>query len=360
MNGYDTNYNVESVPKKRAGFVLTIILIILLLGIGYAVLQALLKISGTTTVSKNTWDVFFDLDSIDYHMSDGVSVLDQPSIEETTVSNIVLGFEKPGDYLDIYVDVRNAGTLDAMIKDVEVSVDGEDEWPARFYYDVSYFDGIPLSAKQILRAGTREILKVVIGYNPNITPQQLSDEEESYDFSFAVTYEQADSTATEIVRHYVYSFSGVDVVIGEPLPEGAGVEDNYQDIISTYGYPFFLRHTIVDNKVVGSALGFVYNQNAHFLPHNQYLYYSAARELYYTFNGTGYCDDESLNSSLYECGNIPYGNSSTFDIGMLDIFWAAGMKDANQVLHVCSVCGKKARCGLNNDFDLDSFCEVDS
>jgi hypothetical protein len=90
---------------------------LLLLGIIYAILQANLKINGTTKISSNLWDVHFENiivtpESVAIGTGDTAATIDP-------TNNCKIDFEVtlslPGDFYEFTADIVNAGTIDAMI-----------------------------------------------------------------------------------------------------------------------------------------------------------------------------------------------------------------------------------------------------
>ena len=89
------------------------ILVIILLGItiGYAALTSTLKINGSTAVTKNTWNIYWD----NIANQDGVTPTTSQIVSENAnhpnnIVNFEVAFDKPGDYYEFTVDAVNAGT----------------------------------------------------------------------------------------------------------------------------------------------------------------------------------------------------------------------------------------------------------
>ena len=93
------------IRKKEHTIKSAIINIILLLGLGYALLQQDLNIAGTTRLNNPTWDIYWD----NVVVSDGSVSASTPEINssETTVSYTVT-LNEPGDFYEFSVDAVNA------------------------------------------------------------------------------------------------------------------------------------------------------------------------------------------------------------------------------------------------------------
>ena len=198
------------------------ILIILLLGItiGFAILSTTLKINGTANLGVNQWDMHWA--STGYE--DGVTATTSPTISNDiigtapntkTVANAIVTWEvelaTPGDYYEFTIDAVNAGTIDAMVTDVSSTVSST--LPSYIKYSVTYEDGNPIRKYHKLAKATvanntstptAERYKIRVEYDKNVVePDDLDDIDEngdSYEFTFAVTYGQADEYAYD--RNY--------------------------------------------------------------------------------------------------------------------------------------------------------------
>ena len=198
------------------------ILVIILLGItiGYAALTSTLKINGSTAVTKNTWNIYWD----NIANQDGVTPTTSQIVSENAnhpnnIVNFEVAFDKPGDYYEFTVDAVNAGTLDAMITDIELKVNDNpiinivnnslvtvspSPLPSYIKYTVTYADGKEIGLNHLLpkmsnNVETTKTYKIRVEYDKEaVTNDTLVDENVEYSFSFAVTYGQADSNAIDV------------------------------------------------------------------------------------------------------------------------------------------------------------------
>lgn len=111
--------------KKRLS-VLAVVALILSLGIGFAALQSTLTINGHTKISGNNWDIHFENVVPKQGSVNGqVTFLDGDGNATENTSGVSLEFtadlKAPGEFYEFTVDIKNAGTIDAAIYQVEAT-----------------------------------------------------------------------------------------------------------------------------------------------------------------------------------------------------------------------------------------------
>ena len=125
-------------------------ILILGLSIGFAVLSTVLKINGNTLISKNTWKVYWDEDSI--VVTEGSKESSFPIVgddtEEDTLLSWSVNLDLPGDFYEFTIDAVNAGTLDAMITNINETLPAS--LPSYIRYSVIYDNGITPAKRHIL------------------------------------------------------------------------------------------------------------------------------------------------------------------------------------------------------------------
>ena len=171
-----------------------LIVLLLLLGVGYAYLTANLSINGTAGISGANWDVHFE----NVNVTEGSVEATTPVIDvaKTTVSyNITLS--EPGDFYEFTVDAKNGGTIDAMIGSITSKLNEEEitDLPAYLEYKVTYGGGLDIENNHLLAAGDVETYKVRIGYKSDISSDELPATDQSFNLSFSVLYKQSDDNA---------------------------------------------------------------------------------------------------------------------------------------------------------------------
>lgn len=103
--------------NKRITSYFILFSLIIILGVVYAILQANLQINGTAKISENEWDVHFEnivvnQDSVPIGTGDTAATIDPQNNCKVDFS---VTLSLPGDFYEFTVDVKNAGSIDAMI-----------------------------------------------------------------------------------------------------------------------------------------------------------------------------------------------------------------------------------------------------
>ena len=190
--------------RKNDKFIV-LVLILLTLTLGYSALSTNLKINGTTTINKNTWNIYWD----NIANKKGVTPISEPVISEDEYNNpdtLVtwsVKLDKPGDFYEFTIDAVNDGSLDAMVDTISSTVNNEDvsTLPPYVSYSVTYKNNVTIKENQILKGNTHETYKVRLELLRSITPEQLNSMPSAglnYSFKFAVTYKQATENSIDV------------------------------------------------------------------------------------------------------------------------------------------------------------------
>ena len=170
----------------RRQYKLIIVVLILFLSIGFAYLTANLDITGTIAFRENTWDVHLDNIVVEEDSLDA----DTPTIntDKDTV-NFSISLTRPGDYYEFYIDVVNAGTMDATL-DSTMKTTLTGNYLTNLNYDVTYFSDRTITNGDLLRAGQKERIKIRVEYKYDLNSYtQLSD----LNLFFKVNYVKTDT-----------------------------------------------------------------------------------------------------------------------------------------------------------------------
>ena len=189
--------------NRKQNIRLLALILILLLGIGFAALAANLKIDGTLNVSRTSWDVHFENVNI---TTGSVTANPAPTSDNTTTTEMTytINFTKPGDFFEFTVDMVNDGTIDAMVDVVSNKTylsNGTTEitLPTYLTNTVTYEDGTPILQNQKLDYNTSEKIKVRVEFRQDITAADLpSSGDTSIVFKFKGDYKQADENAQKV------------------------------------------------------------------------------------------------------------------------------------------------------------------
>ena len=148
--------------RKRLGLI--ILVLILFISIGFAVLTINLNIQGGITFRDNVWDVHF----ANIEVESGSTDEDTPIISSNdTTIDFSVSFTRPGDYYEFYVDVVNAGTMDASIDEItKTTLTGD--YATYLTYTTTYYNGDSIVAGDVLRAGTNKRIKIRVEYKYDV------------------------------------------------------------------------------------------------------------------------------------------------------------------------------------------------
>ena len=247
--------------KRKKSLVFGFLIFVLFLGIGYAFLTTTLSINGTTDVDANTWNVYFDnVRVITGSVASTTPVIDSSKTTVTFHTHL----SKPGDFFEFTVDVKNDGSIDAMIETVTKTINNSTTIPNYLNYTVTYLDGVAFENNDLLKANEKEIYRVRIEYNTNINPGDLPTSAQSLTVSFGTSYVQSDSNA-HAVRDVYYYVEHPDWNIGEAAPSGVTLYDNYQDALTAHGHSMFLKQFVKNGILVGSSAGLEFHGEIYYL-----------------------------------------------------------------------------------------------
>ena len=183
---------------------LALLVLLLLVGIGYAALHITLKVGGSLNLTKSTWDVHFE--NVDITPG-SVTASPAPTSNDidTTEMTYTINFTKPGDFFEFTVDMVNDGTIDAMID--LVSNDAYENassttpitLPTYLTSSTTYDNGVAIQQNQKIESGTSETIKVRVEFKKDITASDLpSSGDTTVVFKFSGSFKQADGNAIKV------------------------------------------------------------------------------------------------------------------------------------------------------------------
>ena len=211
--------------NKREKIIVAILVIVGIIGIGYALLGANLQINGVADITATSWSVQFKTGSI--NVTEGSVPIEEntsqkaATIDSATQVSYQVKLPLPGDFYEFTVVAENTGSIDAMIDSISSKIkigDGEEQeiittgenrnLPAYLDYSVTYSDGIEIAPHHLLASNTEETFKIKLSFKTDIESTDLPSTAQSIGLNFQVNYVQKDSTAV-IVPHPV-SFADDD------------------------------------------------------------------------------------------------------------------------------------------------------
>ncbi len=155
--------------KNNVLLVIGVLLVIVVIGVGYAALETTLNINGTANIGTNTWNIYFD----NVQVSDGSVDTDyDPQTSGTTTISVSYNvtLQKPGDFYEFTIDVVNGGTIDAALQSQTLA--GAESYDF-INYTVTKADGSAVPSDLVLTGGDGSTpgqsvkLKVRVEYDKN-------------------------------------------------------------------------------------------------------------------------------------------------------------------------------------------------
>ena len=233
--------------KKNYG--LFIFLFLIVISIGYAALNTTLNINGKSTISKNTWDVYFDNVVVNNGSVEAVKI---PTVSDKTTVDFEVSLNLPGDYYEFTVDLINNGTIDAMIESVEKTPVLTEAQAKYLNYTVTYENGEAITTKQLVNKESFVRLKVKVELRKDVNPADLPEVGDVLYLSFTVNYQQADNTGVSVNKFITFTVKGKTYNADSGMSWEAFVASDYN----------------VDNFFVGSVTNTINTENCTALYYN--------------------------------------------------------------------------------------------
>ena len=178
--------------KKKKYSLLIVFALLLLVSVGYALINTTLKLNGSGSIKQARWDIYFDKVE---HESGVTSTETKIDSKKTTVS-FDIDKQKPGDYYQFNVDTVNDGTIDAIIDSTELT--GLSEATSEIIdYTVTYADGSSVNKCDTLNSGDRKTLLVKVNHFKDINSDELLNQAENLKLKFKINYVQSGACSRE-------------------------------------------------------------------------------------------------------------------------------------------------------------------
>lgn len=179
--------------KNKKKNLLIVLILIFFISIGFSVLSSSLKINGGSIISPMKWNVYFSNLVED---SDNTVAAEKPATIQSGKTKISFDvhLDKPMDKYGFQFDIKNDGTIDAMIESIELygfSV----EQSKYIDYKVSYLNGQELNLYDMLKAGSTKKLHLSVLYKDNNV--DLFEGNMNTTLTLNIVYVQADARAND-------------------------------------------------------------------------------------------------------------------------------------------------------------------
>ncbi len=302
------------VQRRQQSIKNTIIFFILLVGLGYALLQQDLDITGIANLSNPTWNIHWENVQVTDGSVTGDNVVTEPTIDSlrTTVTYAVV-LAQPGDYYEFTVDAVNSGTINGMVESVSSKLNGVTitTLPEYLDYSVTYSDGTEIQENQLLNAGDTKTYKLKIKYRDDIELNQIPDSNQSLSLAFTVKYKQADISSPEETIITYNANGGTGTMENQTIP--ANSTDNLtKNTFTREGYSFKNWNTKADGT------GTTYNDEEEVSNLGEITLYAQwkVEPFPYVFRQDGICtfNGSSANITGEDCSK--YTNGKYIDTGI--------------------------------------------
>ena len=202
--------------KKRIIILVTLIILLGIMTIGYAAFQAQLSIKGNSKITSN-WDI--RITNVTETKKTGSGESTNPPTWTHLTANMEADLYEKGDSVEYEVTIENKGSLDAKLDDIISNIKSNNE-----AVKIS-FEGYIKGEK--LFKGETKIITVKIEYNPDFNGKA---EEGSGEIEVSFDYTQAEGGSIVLPETYLLTYDsngGKSNANNEYLEEGANVNLNY-------------------------------------------------------------------------------------------------------------------------------------
>ncbi len=160
--------------------------LLLFLGVGYSVINSNLSIQGNLFVSGNKWDIEFA--NITYG-TDNYTTEEKVVTNNVTSLSLNIELPNPGDKYEFSFDITNKGTLDALIKTLNIT-QLTDEQKVYSEFKVTYEDDSEIELNDVLKKGDTKKVKVSIRYKNLRAKDLLPTSDVNVNIQISMTFYQ--------------------------------------------------------------------------------------------------------------------------------------------------------------------------
>lgn len=172
----------------RKHYILFVFLFLLLgIGIGYAALQKDLKVTGSSTIEKQSWDLHFESVEV---TSGSVTATKPATITPGNLTEVTydVTLDSPGQFYEFTVEVVNGGTLDAKLSKTPTLTGLSTEQDAYLNCTATWDDSTQIKASDRIAGQDRRTAKVRIEYDSNAS--EFPTAETSLTLNFTLNFVQ--------------------------------------------------------------------------------------------------------------------------------------------------------------------------
>ena len=186
---------MKRINNKKNLYKSIILLVILVIGIGYAYLTSNLSISGQTEVVANTWNIHFE----NLNVKEGSVTASTPATIDSNNTSIsyAITLSRPKEYYEFTVDVKNDGTLPGKVSISTLS--GLDTTSSKIIdYSITYTNGNPVNVGDILNAGAKKTIRVRVFYKDDISESDFPSTDLNLNLTYTLQYVQSEEDSINL------------------------------------------------------------------------------------------------------------------------------------------------------------------
>ena len=183
------------IRRSKKYFIVLALLLLVIISIGYAMLNTTLNIIGKSSISKNIWDVHFENVQI---TAGSVEATKIPTIENNTTVDFETKLKIPGDFYEFTIDVVNNGTIDAMIESIIKEPELTTEQQKYLNYVIEYQNGEQIISKQLIKSNEFVRLKVRVELKKDVSSTDLPKAVDILNLGFTINSVQSDETGSSV------------------------------------------------------------------------------------------------------------------------------------------------------------------
>ena len=203
--------------NKRKLIIYGLLGVLMLTTVAYASLQTILNVSGTVVKKGNLWNIYFTNPS-------SASIVGTATGGSLNIQASKLDFSvslyKPSDKVTYTVDIKNGGTIDAVLN--SISLTGLDTAKSNsLNYTVTYSNGSTIKEGDTLNIGASGTIKITVEFDSNATSIPESD----VNLTFGVTLIYGQSTSSSSTgtsgitsNNVIAGIYGESIQNGTPTP----------------------------------------------------------------------------------------------------------------------------------------------
>ena len=203
--------------NKRKLIIYALVGVLMLTTVAYASLQTILNVSGTVVKKGNLWNIYFTNPSSASIV--GTATGSSLNIQASSL-NFQVSLYKPSDKVTYTVDIKNGGTIDAVLN--SISLTGLDTAKSNsLNYTVTYSNGSTIKEGDTLNAGSSKTIKITVEFDSSAT--SLPESDVNLTFGVTLIYGQttsSSSTGTSGItsNNVIAGIYGESIQNGTPTP----------------------------------------------------------------------------------------------------------------------------------------------